>query len=57
MASDRDREEQPGERLPARATPYPVSRLGARIELVDLAREIERAVVQKLLGGDKAGRP
>ena len=30
-------------RGPERTSPYPVSRLGARIELVDVAAEIERA--------------
>jgi hypothetical protein len=43
MARDPDTEANAGERLPARATPFPTSRLAARVELVDIAQEIERA--------------
>jgi hypothetical protein len=43
MARDHDTGEPADERSPNRAMTYPTSRLGAKIELVDLAREIERA--------------
>jgi hypothetical protein len=43
MTSDADRDPPLGEPLLTRAAPYPTSRLGARIELVDLAMEIEKA--------------
>jgi len=38
---------------PERTSPYPVSRLGAKIELVDVAHEIERAdeMVGAVVGG------
>lgn len=42
MASDHD-SENPAEPTPDRAMTYPTSRLGAKIELLDLAREIEAA--------------
>ncbi len=43
MASDHDSEEPAAGRASDRAMVYPTSRLGAKIELVDLAREIEKA--------------
>lgn len=43
MASNHDSEKSANERTPNRAMTYPTSRLGAKIELVDLAREIETA--------------
>jgi Protein of unknown function (DUF2452) len=43
MASDHDSKEPEAERASGRAMMYPTSRLGAKIELVDLAREIEKA--------------
>jgi hypothetical protein len=43
MASDDDRDKPSDEPTPSRAMTYPTSRLGAKIELVDLAREIEKA--------------
>jgi len=39
---------------PARTSPYPVSRLSSRIELVDVAREIERA--DQLIGSVSSGK-
>jgi hypothetical protein len=43
MASDQNSGKPAAERTPDRAMTYPTSRLGAKIELVDLAREIEKA--------------
>jgi hypothetical protein len=43
MTSDHDGGKPADERSPNRALTYPSSRLGAKIELVDLAREIEKA--------------
>jgi hypothetical protein len=45
MASDKDpqTDDEAGERALTRAVPYPTSRLAARIDLVDMAQEIERA--------------
>jgi hypothetical protein len=43
MASDHESDKPANERAPHRAMTYPTSRLGAKIELVDLAREIEKA--------------
>jgi hypothetical protein len=43
MASDHDSGKPAAEPTPDRAMMYPTSRLGAKIELVDLAREIEKA--------------
>lgn len=40
---DRDRDAEPRADLLTRASPYPTSRLAPRIDLVDLAREIEQA--------------
>jgi hypothetical protein len=43
MVRDHDTGQPADERSSDRAMTYPTSRLGAKIELVDLAREIERA--------------
>jgi hypothetical protein len=43
MASEQNSGKPAAERAPDRAMMYPTSRLGAKIELVDLAREIEKA--------------
>ena len=39
---------------PAHSSPYPVSRLGARMDLVDVAREIERA--DRMIGSVSSGK-
>lgn len=43
MDSEKNSGKPAAERTPDRAMMYPTSRLGAKIELVDLAREIEKA--------------
>jgi hypothetical protein len=43
MSNESDRDKPSGELVQTKAIPYPTSRLGARIELIDLAAEIERA--------------
>ena len=39
---------------PAHTSPYPVSRLGAKMQLVDMAREIERA--DQMVGSVSSGK-
>ncbi len=39
---------------PARSSPYPVSRLGAKMDLVDVAKEIERA--DRMIGSVSSGK-
>lgn len=43
MSNDSADDQMGGEIIPTRSIPYPTSRLAARIDLVDMAQEIEKA--------------